>query len=374
MSVTVANDSSHVMVAVVRIERNVVMISLEQQRLALDSIAVVAVLVTIYLGYLGVTKDYRDKDGQVTRWGRLAAGGIVVSGVLTILTTILQDRVSAAEKRVERAEQRRSYNRQLAEIRNVSNTTGDLVNQSEKLGKGAADLQNGMLSSIKIQRDLLGRSRRSISLARALEAQEQANSAAVLQRVWENSNQVRPGDIAVAASFDCVRKDGGSAPAMLLENARATLSVHVPGSVDTRQSISLRATRHEWVVAAERQVAGGTLRSQDSYFSPFIGDLGPLRNLSAWRGARLRLSLKGEQEHAIRLTGEEKRGWALVPCNVRMVVVVAGRSLVRTVGNLRQNILNEMAVMEITFPLSEVDADSLPRTGPATLHAIGVAR
>jgi hypothetical protein len=104
-----------------------------------DVITKASLLAAAGFGLLGLLTDYK-KDGRITRWGKVAAGGIVLSAVLSILSGSLknnvQARASAAANRKERIErdvQAGRFARQIAQLQSLNERMAGVNRDSRTL-------------------------------------------------------------------------------------------------------------------------------------------------------------------------------------------------------------------------------------------------
>jgi hypothetical protein len=321
-------------------------LTLDFARHAVQIFGILALLLTMLLGFMGVTKEYKDEDGKITRWGRYAAGAVLFSGALSLFSTLLRDTIAAAESAQQRSTQQARFDAQLKQMNDLFAAT--------------AEVQVGMRRSIVSQGALLTRSERGLEMSAQLTRQEQENSRTVLRRVWEDSNQVRPGDLSLSITYQCPRSRDGTFPAILPDDARASVSLTLPGEDPARDPwILLRASRHD-STHSERPTATGILFQQISHFAPLLGDLGLLRDAAAWRGVRMRASIVGQQTEIIRPDNVVARGWRTIPCKVTLVMVVAGRRAAFVEGELRQGVIDGRARINVRFPQTAILPEAIP--------------
>lgn len=338
-------------------------LSLDVARKIVSLVGILAVLLTVLLGYWGITKDYKDTQDKITRWGRYAAGAVVFSGGLSLLTMLLQDNIDAEESRQQRETQQHQFNEQLAQVRGLSTQMRELVGGITQVSTATTRLQGGMEDSLKTQSNLLSRTEKGLEMGAQLARQEQANTEWVPRRVWEDSNQVRPNDLSVSVVYQCSRERGGEFP-IILPDARMGVTIDNIHAAARDEWVVLRSARHDFA-PSKRPVGAGTLFQQTSHFGPLLGDLGRLRDAESWRGARVRVSITGQQDDILDPKESAARGWKTIPCKVTMMMLVGGRRAAFAEGELRQNVVDGRANINVRFPDTEVLATAIPAL-PAT--------
>ena len=143
----------------------------------LPVITALLILLTVLVGIRGLYQDHT-KDGKLTRAGRAVVAAMVFLGVLTFLSGMLTSRIADQKERAEAAEREERFKRQMSALRGV---TGTLRGVSNSL----SDLQGGMQNSLRAQRDLFGKADDNLRMTGELQSLQQANTLAVLRRVFD---------------------------------------------------------------------------------------------------------------------------------------------------------------------------------------------
>jgi hypothetical protein len=99
-------------------------------------IKIVAFFSTAAFGVLGTIKDSKTKDGEVTRWGRIAVAGVIISGVVSVLTLTLEETAKSAEKKKNDENNIIAQKKANDDKRELNSQFDKLVQQaSENIGK-----------------------------------------------------------------------------------------------------------------------------------------------------------------------------------------------------------------------------------------------
>ncbi|HEX8623533.1 MAG TPA: hypothetical protein VF782_00495 [Allosphingosinicella sp.] len=306
--------------------------------------AITAVLVfgTVVLGIAGLYSDKHMKDGKLTRSGWHVAGFMVLLGILTILSGIANQRIADAKERKLAEERTLQFQAQIGELRRVTGTLGGVTGS-------LTELQGNMRESLGTQRSLLSTADRNLRLGADLQQQGQANTLAVLRRVFEESNRLGAERIGISVTYGCTAEDPED---NLPQLESATLLI----ADASRRDISLSTT-------GKIAFADGVI------FHGFLGDLGPYESFAAWRNARVTIRLTARPTALGRaLTIDSVRRWdelvkrlgrhPLPPvCRAAGALILNGRQVVTTPSRITQN-RNGQWVAE--FSDLRVDPERLP--------------
>jgi hypothetical protein len=252
-------------------------------------------------GLLALFTDYK-KDGKVTHWGRLYAGGIALSAVFAMTSAVLQKRI-AADERAD-GEQAASDQRDLqkgqfdTQLRHLTRLNGHM----ERVNAASTDLLNA-------QRVLLASAQQGMLLTSRLGVQERENTGRVIQTLWYDANRIRASSLEVEVSYDCWMRgdvpqphlfDEGDQLLLGLTPAEPLNDMHLPLTTFQGQSLPIRAyttvltsSRHEfsWQRRAidASETAAAAVWTQHTYRYSFAGRIGDFENPDTWRGAAIEI-------------------------------------------------------------------------------------
>lgn len=370
-------------------------------------------------GLLALFTDYK-KDGKITRWGRLYAGGIALSAVFAMTSAVLQKRIAADEAaageraaRGQRALQKAQFDTQLGHLARLNGRMEEVSGANQRL-------LHDMTRSLTAQGVLLTNAQRGMLLTARLGVQERENTGRVLRSLWDESSRVTGGSISVTVSYVCGPQLGRDFPRLLAQNARAHLQVG-PMAVANR----LREPRNQFStvpilggegvaelesldqqVTVNRAVAAewGEL-IQISRFGPFNSDhwLG-FERPENWEGVAIELVVSGFEpgvvaaaaaatpdDVAADFAGEFPRlfvvpGYlrqngeltiSVLPCLVHMAVLVNGREVADARGvmvQFRTGDDGRSGRVVVKFPIVESSRNIFPRFVEPTAAAATAAR
>jgi hypothetical protein len=168
----------------------------------IDIVTVSSVLAAAGFGMLGLFSEFK-VDGKITRSGRLAAGGIALSAMLSILLGVLQDRNDARDNRernrradTERAEQKQRFYTQALAFADLTGRMTSLVG-TQKTQLGLLAEQNG------VQQALLARTTGLLQSTNQLGLSQESNTGRMLRWMWNDTNRVVPSAFAAMIQVTC---------------------------------------------------------------------------------------------------------------------------------------------------------------------------
>lgn len=302
----------------------------------LPAITATLIALTVLVGIRGLYQDHT-KDGKLTRagWGVVAA--MVVLGILTFLSGLLDQRIAEQMERAEAAEREERFQRQMSALRGV---TGSL-----------SQLQGDMRGSIGAQRELFDVANRSLGVSAALQREQRDNTKSVLRRVFAEGNRISPERIAVSIDYSCLAPiDRRSYPTI------EAVQVAIEGERGTELSLVSRVS---------------TRVSDEIIFHDFLAELGRYETFEAWRNARVRIRITGgpmtlgtspEDRAEVRAEEEElrRRGIEFLPVRCPMLVklYLNGREMLEAFGYLERT---SRFFYLLEFEDLRVDPRRLPR-------------
>jgi hypothetical protein len=377
----------------------------------LDVISKASLLFAAGFGLLGLLTDYK-KDGKITRWGKIAAAGIVASAVLSIAAGFFRDRMEAEAATAAKAQRNLEASRfdvQLGQLKNL-NRTMSLVNRRNTTllasAQGSLLAQERLLTS---QGALLSSARRSMLLTAGLTAQERENTGRVLRGLWDEENRVRGDTIKLDVTYDCGARDGTQFPLLLASGARAEVGL-VPltearaagipfKTFDDRRilpgAIVLTSVDQRVIVHPKGMLGAMRRQNQVSRFSAFYGpDLERLAQPEQWSDLAVEVVVTALQPRLV----DEMRGIVglmtiggkgalqesydvssrvadpayqvgiLEACTAHMALLVNERTLANSKGRVvqvRENASDRRGLVVVKFFITGVKGEALPRYSDA---------
>lgn len=308
-------------------------LSLEAAGNLVNALTIVSVLAAAAFGLMGFFTSNKDTQGRLTRAGRIAIGGVLLTALLSIASRSVEGKIAAAAgaqaRDVDQCRQRAAadqFQDQIGRLRTLNNGLVDVSTKSAKIRErleGSIQTQQQQLASAKrISTDLAATGRAS-----------QANADALLRSMWESREQVSARDLRVGIDVECRfydydmgdkvridpaperRKLDALAPASAFETASSlSLAVFAPGGPGTTPPFTLRSSpgfeamspapiliatsqRHSTLGGASTTSAPGRAYGyhavrQSVEFTNFGGDRIVLDKRSDWNGVVLQLSLQ----------------------------------------------------------------------------------
>lgn len=334
-----------------------------------DLISYASIVSAAIFGLLALFTDYK-KDGTITRWGRIAAGGIAVSAVFAMTSAVLQKQIASDEQAAGEAAAERQRDEQQAQFDQQMDRLHTLDRQMRQVNEDNRTLLGSMEESLLTQSVLLTNARRSMLMTAGLGAQERANTAQVLRTMWSDANRIDGASIELFVTYSCQVREGRELPRLLSEGADVLVAVTPAESIaPTRlpatafepemrwfygDRTELTAFLHDFSWRRNRGSVGPNMIHVMRY-GRFIGEaMGPFREVENWRGAAIEIlvtapppvseaelaaifqsEMGGKEEllDTYALSQEELESphyrAAVLPCETQMALMVNGRILAR---------------------------------------------
>jgi hypothetical protein len=342
-----------------------------------------SIVATGLFGALGLSTEFKNKDtGRVTKWGKLALGGIVVTAALS-LALLKQEAETEAKKQADQAKQ--------------------AALQAEAARDSAEATSAALAKLMRAAQDNLDRQTEGAR-------RDSENTLGVLRSIWNESNRVDASHISVAVTYTFLaeyRKE----PRPLLQHAQLTL--HATSQASERRLLRLDAwsdhhllagrvlavtAREQRTVRNQYVSTDGPSFSQTSYFTGFEGEVAELADLSRWNGALVEVLLTEghsslvtdlaadliwpEEARRSQPTNEPLRGYASptageeavpdysvmpLPVGARMTLYVKDRPVATSEAHLVKTSQHDEDVEQpivAKFPIVRVSGDTLPRFRP----------
>jgi hypothetical protein len=290
-------------------------------------------------GLLALFTDYK-KEGRVTRWGRLYAGGIALSAVLALTSSVLQKQISAdaqaAGQRAageERARQKGQFDTQLEQFRGLNRQMGRVNDANNRLIAS-------MTETLRGQATLLGHTQRGLLLTAGLGVQERQNTGRVLRGLWDESTRVRNGAVVarVTAICDPVRP-GHGLPRLIPDDATAQLRVAPLAAAQALRPFNMFADSPRLPATLQfvsmnprvmvRRLRQGEFEAsgEAAVFESFYTDGSAIERPEQWEGVAVELLISADPANIVAELSEAMgqpaggrealAGWFEIPANIR---------------------------------------------------------
>lgn len=279
-----------------------------------DVLQVASILSAAAFAALALFTEYKH-DGKITRFGRIAVAGIVLSALFSLGTQWGKaeiDRQKAEAARLEEAERRKQADirdaKELGHYRNQMQGLSNVLGLQNVALDGTRDLLGRMQTSLHRQQLLEAQARGTLLAVEATRSQEKANTIRVLRGMWDESNRVSGGRIVAVVAYQCAVDREKYVP-ILPDEARAELTL-VPMAAVAAERLPLNRFRAAYIrnsvdlVALDEKTTlvkdpiGEIQIQQLSRFSPFglgADALDALAHPENWSGIGVELRIIGTQ-------------------------------------------------------------------------------
>ena len=358
---------------------------------------VAAILSGAVFATLALFTEYK-KDGKVTKYGRVAVVGIVLSALFSLGTQWGQSKLDseqgqAANEKAGRqlAEEGRRFRQQMGRLNALSSNLITLGSQNLEL-RVRAEQSLAQLAAVQ------ARVGESLLATRRIGAQDQRNTAQVLRTMWDDANRINASSLVVAVNYSCgpvtgdfprLMDDGATMVvrvARLTDRQRASLSptgFHTSLLLGSADAATFRSADQRITVSRAPTVDGAQI-DQTARFTSFQSpNLGQFSDPANWRGAVVEaiiftyqpgllaaaaaatpdLPLGGRAEvgnhydlSSVRNDGDYSL--SMLDCPVQMTLVVNGRYVATAEGRIVHVIEHDEDVrglLVVKFPVVPVD-------------------
>lgn len=212
-----------------------------------EALTVASVVMAAGFGLMALFTSYKDKEGKTTRYGRLAAFGVVLTALVSLTLNTVKGEIDGVKAEAQRKQQDERFDKTLKGFTDV------LARQDQALTDGAVVRAN-LERSLAGQRRQLAAQRDQIALSQGVSRGladsvrvSQANADALLRSVWDASDTVSLRDLSVRAHLACGfgngPRPGGDFAALRTEDLKPAFSpdVTVRIKVLPRASLTLPA-------------------------------------------------------------------------------------------------------------------------------------
>ena len=184
--------------------------AVENAAAVVNVVTIVSIVAAAGFGLLGLLTSYKDKDGRITRWGRIAAGGVLLTALLSITSRTIEGRIAAIKdeqaraaaeiaRKEEDADRAAATDRFETQVTLVNGVLADLNKVSARTEK----VQAGVNLTIDAQRRQLATAQRTSRRLAQTAAESQANADRLLRSVWDASERISGRDVTVSARIAC---------------------------------------------------------------------------------------------------------------------------------------------------------------------------
>jgi len=383
-----------------------------------DLLQVASILSAAAFAALALFTEYK-RDGKITRYGRFAVLGIVLSALFSLgmqWTKAEIDRQKAEQARKDEVERQKAAARAAAdELERYKTQTGRLQNLLglERVAlDGTRHLAERMAVSLRQQQAIQAQTRGTLLAVEAARSQERANTVRVLKGMWEDANRVSGATIAVVVGYQCTVDPERYVP-ILPDQARAELTL-LPMAAAAAEHVALTRFRPDYILGSRTLTSlderttligdplGEVQFQQISRFSPFsfgAKDLQVLGRPEDWRGMAVELRIIGTQrELADRVAAVARKPSgsrdqlahkydvtagtlhspkqdqavrvAVLPCTADMAVFINDRQVADAQGlvvELWDGPSDRTGQVIVKFPIVPVDTADFPRFGGSSV-------
>lgn len=296
---------------------------------------------------LGLLTKYRDEQtNEITRWGKIALIGIIISGSMSFVLQTLEIAKTGKEAKDKEESARKAdaeaqnTKRSLEEIFKTSKSMFDqqkivlddsniLKSNLEQSLQQTEDVAKKMKDSLQIQDKNLSQTRIvAQKMDNSLEAQKQVlsgnkeiltgvaegakrdseNTIGILRTIWNESNRVQASQITVSVNYQYQWWFKKAPPILLDKNWKLNLHAHQEGTLDARikpDEWSLQPLLDKtqlFLIAKEQKIISQqtvvndqeTSYNQISIFSNFDGEMKNFSDMTKWNYATIEVVLTGQ--------------------------------------------------------------------------------
>jgi hypothetical protein len=193
-----------------------------------DALQVASILSAAAFAALALFTNHK-QDGRITRYGRFAVLGIVLSALFSLGMQWSKDEIDrrkAADARIAEAGRERAAAKAAADeldrYRRQMNGLSSLLGLQQVALDGTRRLVGRMQVSLRQQEAIQAQARGTLLAVEATRSQEKANTIRVLKRMWDEANRIPGSRVEVMASTHGDLSSGADTP-FLLDGAMATL-------------------------------------------------------------------------------------------------------------------------------------------------------
>ena len=288
----------------------------------LNLIGYASIVSAAIFGLLALFTDYK-KEGKITRWGRLYAGGIALSAVFAMTSSVLQKRIAADEAAAGAESARRQQERQQTQFDTQLDHLQRLNGQMAWVNENSSTILDRMTASLRTQARLLTSAQQGMLLTSRLGVQERENTGRVLRGLWDETNRISANSVVVNLTFTCMGRGPGNLPALFPQGSgvvaelilwhqgdeeripprsqwvasdrfdRTKLILHAPDG-----GVHLTSIAHQPVLQQTR-TGDVAVNGQAVRFASFSGDISRYAYPESWRDLFVELRLSVQQPGAI---------------------------------------------------------------------------
>jgi hypothetical protein len=352
---------------------------------------VLSILAAAGFAALALLTDYK-KDGRITRHGRWAVLGIVLSALLSLATQWAsaavdrdKDRRASGEKAAELVRSAARYRSQIVLLRAV-------IGREREAIAAVGRTQDRVSASLVQLGRLQTRVTSGIRAVRVVGEQEDRHTAHVLRTLWEDSNRVDSNSIVAGVTFTCENVRDRTLPRLLPQGLLAVFKVSDrnpdTGSPGSESEVLVAADSTHTDVPSERTDGRYDMIESDVY-SVFRGELRDFARIERWRGAWMTFTVAGDAPGLFaayaaasgdrllnhpsrrrapagpgeRLMGDAPEARQVIPCDASLTLFLNGRQIGHAEGFLYESAPGSEGAgsVKLLFPPFKVEPEALPR-------------
>lgn len=178
-------------------------LSLEAAGSLVNALTVVSVLATAGFGLMGFFTSNKDTKGNLTRAGRIAVCGVLLTALLSIVSRAVEGKIAAATSAQAHEVEVCRQNAAVAQFREQIGRLQMLNTGLVEVSGRSAKIRERLEGSIETQQKQLASAKQISNELAATGRASQANADALLKSVWEGREQVSARDLRVRVDLEC---------------------------------------------------------------------------------------------------------------------------------------------------------------------------
>jgi hypothetical protein len=273
-------------------------------KLLVDALQILSILSAAGFAMLGLFTEFK-KDGRITRHGRIAVFGVVLSAILSLATQAGKAALDREASKVADAKHQAELDNATERFSNQSEALSELLNEQDASLERSKALENALTDARDDQdqqsRQLMGRMDNSIAAIDESRAAQRVQATTLFRSIWYNANRIDASALRVRVDYSCNTRTGEPAPALLGSPVRADIAVRrarslpgdglgkLPFTSEIKISGSHFLSRTE---ETTRRAYGPSEKSQmyTGVYGPFwAGSGAKIDNPDDWRNAQVEI-------------------------------------------------------------------------------------
>ena len=256
----------------------------------LPAITLIGVVLTVFVGILGLRQGHYSK-GKITRRGRRAVAGMVALGVATVVSAFAAQQVSDAKEREEAVTRARQFASQMTSLQSMQLTLADSIRRQQTQTENLRSVQTTLDASLVRQERLSIAAAENLRQGRLLQDLQSRNTARVIRSISNETNRLSVRDLGAQIYMPCYYV----ASADFLSMTMRHIILHVVRPGVRAQLVSITPDRDP-----------NSLDQLSRFFINFSGDLGRFETFSPWTGASMSVELRATESDQPESTSREE--------------------------------------------------------------------